>query len=262
MTRIVHLTDLHFGAEDPAVVEALSTDIATDPPDLVAVSGDLTQGARLTEFRAARAFLDRLPAPWLAVPGNHDITPYHLVERFFDPYRRWREEIAPMTEPSWQDGQVAVLGLNTARRMRLHWDWSLGRIGDTRLRALLERARAVPDTMAVVVLAHHPLMPPETAPDTPVAKGARRALAAFAQQGVKLVLSGHLHRGYSRLAAPNNGPPLILQGSTSTSVRLRGEPNAYNRITFEDGRFSVVTRVWLEGRWTMRAPEQAETTAS
>lgn len=141
-------------------------------------------------------------------------------------------------------------------------DWLLGRISDTRLAALLERARAVPDTMAVVVVAHHPLMPPETAPDTPVAKGAQRAVAAFAQQGVKLVLSGHLHQGYSRLAAPNDGPPLILQGSTATSVRLRGEPNAYNRITFDDGRFSVVTRVWLEGRWTVRVPERAETTAS
>ena len=126
--RIAHVTDLHFGADDPAVVAALLAELNADPPDLVAISGDLTQGARLSEFHRARAFMDALTAPTLAVPGNHDISPYNLVERFTDPYRRWRNTISPETAPQWRKANVAVLGLNSARRMGFTWDWSKGRL--------------------------------------------------------------------------------------------------------------------------------------
>lgn len=251
MTRIAHITDLHFGAEDPAVVDALAAEIAADQPDLVAISGDLTLGARPAEFRAARAFVARLNAPTLAVPGNHDITPYRLLERFSDPYARWRAEIAAETEPSWHDDRVVVVGLNTARRIGLHWDWSRGRVTQVRLRRLLDRFAAAPPGLVRVVVAHHPLLPPEAAPNTPVAGGAGRALAALGAAGVSLVLAGHLHRGYARLASPAPDSPLVVQGSTATSIRLRGEPNAYNRVTIgADRRVGVEIRVWRDGAWT------------
>ena len=250
MTRIAHITDLHFGAEDPAVVTALAAELAADRPDLVAISGDLTLGARREEFRAARAFIDALPVPALAVPGNHDITPYRLIERFTDPYARWRQEVAADTEPSWQNDRVMVVGLNTARRLGLHWDWSRGRVTSRRLQKLLDRLAAAPPGLARVVVAHHPLLPPEAMPGTPVAGGARRALAALATAGVRLVLAGHLHRGYARLASPAPNAPLILQGSTATSTRLRGEPNAYNRVTLADnGDPTVEVRIWNGHAW-------------
>ncbi len=252
MTRIAHLTDLHFGAEDPAVVAALLAELNADPPDLVAISGDLTQAARRREFAAARDFIDQLRAPVLAVPGNHDITPYDLWQRFSDPYARWRAAIGPDTEPAWQDGEVAVLGLNTARRIGLHWDWSHGRVTRSRLRRLVAKLAALPSGLARVVVAHHPLLPPEAAPRTRVVGGADAALAAFAEHRVVLVLAGHLHRGYARLATSAGGP-LILQGATATSVRLRGEPNAYNRITLAaDGRATVRVRAWTGAAWMTR----------
>ncbi len=259
MTRIAHLTDLHFGAEDQAVAAALAAEIKADKPDLVAISGDLTMGARAGEFAAARRFMDSLGVPTLAVPGNHDITPYRLLERFTDPYARWRRLVSPETEPRWHDEEVAVIGLNTARRMGLNWDWSRGRVTGVRLARVLERIAALPPGLARVVVAHHPLVPPEAAPHTPVVGGAARAIAAFASHGVALVLAGHLHRGYARLAAPGGGRPLILQGSTATSVRLRGEPNAYNRIQIgRDGAADVEVRIWDGARWTTRpTPEPA-----
>lgn len=249
MTRIAHITDLHFGAEDPAVVAALSAELNADRPDLVAVSGDLTQSAHIAEFEAARAFLDGLRSPWLAVPGNHDIPPYDLVERFTDPYRRWRTLIAAETEPMWRNGEVAVIGLNSARRWGLHWDWSRGRVTRKRLRRLLARLDAAPPGLVRVVMTHHPLLPPEAAPLLPVAGRAAAALAALARHRVALVLGGHLHRGYARVAS---GGPLVLQGSTATSVRLRGEPNAYNRISFEEGVPVVEVRTWHDGAWQTR----------
>ncbi|MBV9811672.1 MAG: metallophosphoesterase [Acetobacteraceae bacterium] len=254
MTRIAHLTDLHFGAEDPPVVAGLLAELNADPPDLIAISGDLTMGARRREFGAARAFLDALVAPWLAVPGNHDISPYRLWQRFTDPYRRWRQFVGPRTEPDWRDDTVAVFGLNTAHRAGWHWDWSRGSVTRTRLHSLLARMRATPPALARVVVAHHPLLPPLDAPGTPVAGGATAALRALGDAGVNLVLAGHLHRGYARLAFPEEVSPLILQGATATSVRLRGEPNAYNRVAIgADRRVAVETRIWNGSGWTTRA---------
>ena len=263
MTRIAHLTDLHFGADDPAVVAALIQELNADRPDLVAISGDLTQGGRHAEFRAARAFMDALHAPTLAVPGNHDITPYNLIERFADPYARWRQAIGAETEPAWHDREVAVLGLNTARRFGLNWDWSRGRVTHVRLRRLIGRLEAVPAGLARIVVAHHPLLPPEQAPQTTVAGGAAQALAAMSEAGVVLVLAGHLHRGYARLATASGRPPLVLQGGTATSVRLRGEPNSYHRLEVDgEGCVKVEIRIWNGAAWTARSADLADLSAA
>jgi 3',5'-cyclic AMP phosphodiesterase CpdA len=250
MTRIAHITDLHFGATDPAVVAALADTLNADPPDLLAVSGDLTQGARRSEFRAAVAFLDSIAAPRLVVPGNHDITPYALAERFLDPYRRWRSEVDPQIQPVWHDGTVAVVGLNTARRAGLTLDWSRGRVTGHRLRRALAAFDALPANRVRIVVAHHPLLPPEQEPDGIVVGGARRALAAFAAHEVRLILSGHLHRSYSRLASPDADGPLVLQGGSATSTRLRGDSNAFNWITVEaDGPVRIQGMTWRDGAW-------------
>ena len=254
VTSIAHLTDVHFGATDPAVVEGLVADLDAAPPDLVVISGDLTMGARRSEFREARDFMRRLPAPTLAVPGNHDITPYRLLERFVAPYARWHQEIAADTEPVWTNERVAVVGLNTARRAGPNLDWSRGRVTTLRLKRLLAKLDTLPPRLVRIVVAHHPLLPPpgETSPQ--VAGGAQRTLAAFAAHGVRLVLAGHLHRSYSRLSAPEGPAPLILQGGSATSVRLRGEANAYNRIVVADDRSAAIEgRVWDGAGWVVAA---------
>jgi 3',5'-cyclic AMP phosphodiesterase CpdA len=249
-TRIAHLTDVHFGATNPKVVEGLLRDLAECPPGLVVISGDLTMGARRSEFRAARAFMESLGAPVLAVPGNHDITPYHLAERFLFPYARWREEISPETEPVWMDRRVAVLGLNTARRMSPHLDWSRGRVTGFRLNGLVAKLDAIPRGLVRIVVTHHPLLPPVGEALRQIAGNATRALRVFAAHDVRLVLSGHLHRSYVRLGAPDGRPPLVLQGGSATSVRLRGEPNAYNRVSVgADGGIRVEGRMWDCTRW-------------
>jgi len=255
VTRIAHLTDIHFGATDPAVVAGLIRELNDNPPDLVAISGDLTMGARRWEFRAARNFIESLPAFCLAVPGNHDITPYHLIERMVLPYARWRDEIAEDTEPVWQDSRVAVLGLNTARRMAPHLDWSRGRVSGFRLARLVARLEALPKNLTRIVVAHHPLLPPEGEISRQIAGNATRALEVFAAQNVRLVLSGHLHRSYARLSAPSlvsgGASPLILQGGSATSIRLRGEPNAYNQITIgARGDLHIKGRIWSGTAWT------------
>jgi hypothetical protein len=168
---------------DPAVVEALAAELNADPPDLVAVSGDLTMRARSREFRAARAFLDGLRAPVLAVPGNHDITSYWLHERFLDP-------LGPLA-PLHRRGARAGLGRRRDRgggrqhrvpRRRLpRLVAGPGRAGPAAARG--GAAAGAAGGLFRVVVAHHPFLPPESAPDTRLVGRAEAALAAFAAQG-------------------------------------------------------------------------------
>lgn len=255
MTVIAHLSDLHFGAEDPPVVAALAEDVARARPDLVAVSGDLTQRARHREFNAAAQFLRALPAPVLAVPGNHDLTPHDILERFADPWGRWRCHVGPETEPAWMDGQVAVVGLNTARRGGFYFNWARGRVGQERLARLEARLAAVPAGRFRIVVAHHPFVAPALHPTARLVGGAGPALAAFARHGVGMVLTGHLHLPdiASARELPGGVRLLLVQAATSTSHRLRGAPNAWHRITVEGGVPRVDSRSW-DGRAWVDAP--------
>jgi 3',5'-cyclic AMP phosphodiesterase CpdA len=256
--RLAHLSDLHFGRTDQAVVDGLAEALRAERPDLIVISGDFTQRARRSEFAAAKAFVDQLEAPVFAVPGNHDIPAYQLLQRFLDPYARYRQWIGPELEPVWRDDHLGIVGVNTARRAALELNWSHGRVGRGQLRRTVERLEALPRDLFRIVVAHHPFMPPPDLPATRLVARAEQALAAFAKAGVGLVLSGHLHLTYSRRpvlesavaqdgfagTGGDGGGPLVVQAASATSTRLRGEPNAYNWITIAEGRVTVEVRAW------------------
>src|SRR5438445_2755469 len=140
MPVIAHISDLHFGTEDPAVAEGLLADLATQQPALVVNSGDLTQRARAGQFRAARAFLDRIPFPQLTVPGNHDIPFYDVARRFLSPLSRYRRYITPDLAPRFESEQFVVLGVNTARSAT----WKNGRISLEQIEEIRGELYALP----------------------------------------------------------------------------------------------------------------------
>lgn len=227
MTRIALLADLHFGAHDPLLVAALEEDLEAMAPDAVAVAGDLTYRARPEEFAAAAAFLARLGRPVVAVPGNHDIPNLRLFDRFLDPFRAWRAAMGADTEPGWGNAEVALLGLNTVRRMSLKRDWSAGRVSPGQLLRLGLRAAAWPGRLLFVV-AHHPFEHPPGEEARGRLGRAPLALRAFAQLGISAVLTGHLHRP-TVMAAP--GTPMLVITGTAVSWRLRaGVQNAWSLI--------------------------------
>ena len=270
--RIVHLSDLHFGYHDPALAAGLAADIARQQPTLVVVSGDFTQRGTAREFAQARAFLDALPAPLFAVPGNHDMPMFNLWRRFTDPYRLYRRYIDDELEPFLEVDGIAIAGLKTSRRARAGLNWAHGSINRQQLKRLAQRFAGAPDSALRVVVAHHPLMGPE-APETEMrlVRRASTALRAFSGMGVRLVLSGHFHLSYVREHVPGEirhgtppgprlaavAPILVAQASTTISTRLRGHPNGYNLVDIAGDDIAITVRDWTGERWTTREEASA-----
>jgi 3',5'-cyclic AMP phosphodiesterase CpdA len=225
---IAHLSDLHFGREDPRAVEALAADLAALAPTLVAVSGDLTQRARRAEFAAARAFLARIAAPRLVVPGNHDVPLFDVARRFLSPLGRFRRYVSAELAPVYEDDELLVLGLTTARSLT----WKGGRVSHAQMEALREAfCRGAPGRLHVLV-AHHPFSPPEGRPRQAIVGRAAAALSALATCGLDLVLTGHLHREFAGDLAGHTlaRSVLALHAGSAVSRRLRGEANSFNLV--------------------------------
>lgn len=236
MARIAHLSDIHFGAHDPAIVAATEDWLNTKKPDLVIISGDLTQRAKVEQFREAGEYLNRLRNagfPVLVVPGNHDVPLYDVFRRFATPLDRYRRYISDDLCPWFENDDVAVLGINTARSLTI----KDGRINRDQIAMLQEKFAAVPPTKTRILVTHHPLyaMPIGEGGELSEAVGRHRdAAEAVAKAGVHIALAGHFHRTYAEAAdrmVEQEGSVLVMQAGTATSTRLRNaELQSFNWI--------------------------------
>jgi len=248
MPRLIHLSDLHFGAHDPRLVEAVEARIAEEKPDLVVISGDFTQRARTEQFKEACRFLERLRDAGhevLGVPGNHDVPLYDVLRRFLSPLTRYQRFIDDSLCPYQEIDGAVVLGINTARSLT----FKDGRISHEQMdfiRATFGRARDVPR----ILVTHHPLfaLPVGDTGERGKAIGRHElALDAIADAGVDLLLAGHNHRASTHSArdlATRSGPALVIQAGTATSTRLRDEEQSFNRIDIAGGRVTLTVQRW------------------
>jgi 3',5'-cyclic AMP phosphodiesterase CpdA len=246
---ILHGSDLQIGKPfRPACAEAFLSAARELRPDLVVVSGDLTQRAKAREYQAARAFLDRLAdLPLVVTPGNHDVPLYRFWERLAAPYRNWRRYVSPELDSVTRLPGATVVALNTSAPWRT--------IISGRLRASqIDFARRAFENLAEgdarIIVAHHHFVPATGGEGGSVLPQARDALRAMESMGVDLVLGGHVHVTHlstSREVVPGDGPgiPLLACGTT-TSSRGRGQEtlrNSYNVVRIDAGVIEVVPHV-------------------
>ena len=274
MARLVHLSDLHFGAHDERLVEAVDWHVDHLKPDLVVISGDFTQRARTEQFREACEFLDGLRERGhevLGVPGNHDVPLYDVLRRFLSPLARYRRFIDDSLCPFIELPGVAVLGVNTARSLT----FKDGRVNREQVAFIRDTFARTPSEIFRVLVTHHPLFELRVGNElTPAIGRQELALDAVEESGVDLVLAGHNHHASSQDASDlvtRAGGVLVVQAGTATSTRLREQEQSFNTIDIGEQSVTVTVHAWKnddfhandaqryawqDGRWTSK--QQAE----
>lgn len=248
MIRIAHLSDLHFGAHDPALIAPLIDAVTRTSPDLTVISGDFAQRGTVSQWRQAEAFVTSLPGPLLSIPGNHDIPHYNPLLRAFAPYARFRRATGGPDEPVWRNPRAVVAGLNTADR----WQWMRGKVSAPHIEGLGRAFEGAGNRHRIAVM-HHPLEHAAVTVD-PLMRGAHDLMQALPGMGVRVVLSGHIH--VSHIAPFRDDPGILfVQNGTSLSTRRRGEANVF--LLLELGGQSLrVTRHYATPRgFVAAAPE-------
>lgn len=227
MSVLLQISDPHFGTEQPLVAEALVALAKQQRPDLLVLSGDITQRARPAQFRAARAFMDRLGALLLAVPGNHDIPLFDLWARLHNPYAAHVAAFGADLEPMHVSPDLMVVGVNTTRPWR-HKHGQVSAQQVERVARILANAEA---TQLRVVVVHQPIAVKRPQDATNLLRGHAAALQHWAAAGADIVMGGHIHLPYV-MALPNLARPMwAVQAGTAVSSRVRrGVPNSVNLL--------------------------------
>ena len=261
MARLIHLSDLHFGAHDPAIVDAVEQQVNEADPDLVVISGDLTQRAKTEQFQQACRFLERLRDSGhdvLAVPGNHDVPLYDVLRRFLSPLTRYMRFVDDTLCPLYELPGATVLGINTARSFTFK-DGRISREQMEFIRKTFERT----DPQAIrILVTHHPLFALPVGEE--VARAVVRselALDAIGEAGVDILLAGHNHQASTHSAkdlVTRAGPALVIQAGTATSTRVREQPQSFNRIETGENSATVTVFTWRGGEFAAEDTQRFE----
>lgn len=239
MRTIAHLSDIHFGAVDTAIVEPLADTVNSLFPDVLAVSGDLTQRASAEQFIEARKFLDRLPRPQIVVPGNHDIPLYNVYRRFVQPLAKYRTYVTKDLQPFFADEEIAIVGVNTARSLTIKG----GRINKEQIAWVRSRFCSLGGSVIKIIVTHHPFDLPEGSSESEIVGRSTVAMKMMAECGADIFLAGHLHKSHTGHTATRYKIPghsaVMVQAGTAASTRSRGEFNSFNLIRIDGVKITV-----------------------
>ena len=246
--RILHLTDVHFGGEDPAPTEAAIAFAVDYRPALVVFSGDLTLNGLPREFEAGCAWLNRLPRPRTHTPGNHDTPYWNLLLRAFTPFARYRRWVGDPWGDAFDGEGFSVRVINSSRGGQPRPDWSKGAI---KLESCERAARELREVCPVglrIVSCHHPLVEAAGAPVTGGVHRGAQAAALLAQGGVDLILTGHVHNPFA-VPLPTGDHLTYAVGAGTLSVRTRGTRPGFNTVEWDADTITVTAQGWAGERF-------------
>lgn len=253
MPEILHISDLHFGSPFlPDRAEAVLELTRRHAPDVVVVSGDFTQRAKPRQFALAREYLNRFEVPVVVTPGNHDVPLYRIFERLLAPYGNYHRYVGEALDSVHRIPGLTLVCLNSSYPLAI----TNGRLSRKQLEFAGQHFADSPGSGLRVVVTHHHLAPPPDFDGGQVMPRARRAIQAFTEMGVDLILAGHMHRSYigdSLDFLPGGAREtgiVIVQCGTTTSARGRGRErmkNSLNLIRTEDHAVRITHFLWRDG---------------
>ena len=235
MTSLLQISDPHFGTVRPAVMEALVALAGQQRPDVLVLSGDITQRARVSQFSQARAFCDRLAIPhMLAIPGNHDISLFNPYQRFFTPYARYLRAFGPALEPSLSTPMLNISCVKTTRR----WRHTNGEVSSAQIKRVVAELERSDSAQLRIVVVHQPVHVTRAKDAHDRLRGCEPAIHAWAKAGADILMGGHIHLPYScdlSSRLPGIARRLwCVQAGTALSSRVReGIPNSVNLLRFD-----------------------------
>nr|WP_295373260.1 metallophosphoesterase [uncultured Sphingosinicella sp.] len=256
MTRLFHVSDLHFGREDKQAVAWFAETVRAEMPDAVICTGDLTMRARSEEFEAAGRYLEALPVPVTVEPGNHDLPYFNPLARFFHPYSRYGR-VERLIERPLDLKHVTVVPLKTTARFQWRRNWSWGVVSRSGLTRALQLLREAPADHVKIVACHHPLLDKEGLESQGKTLRGREGLQALAEAGAHAVLSGHVHDPFD-IEHVIAGKTIRKIGAGTLSERTRSTPPSFNELRVENGVLHVELRTLGDAPpLAVRSPEVA-----
>lgn len=254
MRRVVQISDLHFGNNDPLLLAPLRKAIEQIGPDVLVISGDFVEHASVQEFSAARDFIRTLPVPQIAVPGNHDLPFYNLISRAKVGLSLYKQFITPDLLPRFEDDEICIFGANTSRL----WPIRGGSLSRMQLEQLVTEFAAVPDDRVRLLVTHHPFDLPDSQGHRLIVGHAKRSINRLAPL-VDILMAGHIHLSSTGSTATHyktaGHAMTFVQAGTAVSNRDKGETNSFNSLLLrgsKEGGKSVVVDRWT---WRKEATE-------
>ena len=245
--RLLHLSDIHFGAENRDAVAA-AVDFARGAPfDLMIVSGDITQTGSVDQFTVAAEWLAAFPGPRLCTPGNHDTPWMGLIDRVVRPFDDYGKAIGPHAAGDFSVAGVSVRSVNTARGWQLRLNWSKGEISRPQTRRAIEAFERDPPDDIRVLVCHHPLVEAVGEPMTARVRGGTSAARRLTDAGIDIVLSGHTHAPFCQ-SYPFGDRLTHAVGAGTLSMRERGVPASFNVVDIDANELRVRVMAWNYGR--------------
>jgi 3',5'-cyclic AMP phosphodiesterase CpdA len=261
--RILQFSDVHFGREHASACAAAIDYAHATPSDLILITGDVTQKGLPHEFAAAGEWIRSMPEPTFVIVGNHDVPYFSLTARLFRPWRAFEKAIGhPAHDHQFLSEKLMVRGVVTARGWQARPNWSKGVIDLDQTRKAAEALRQAPAGALRVLACHHPLVEMIGTPMTGDVKRGEAAALIFAEAGVDLITTGHVHVPFA-LPVNLGDHCSYAVGCGTLSDRERGAPPSFNQIDWDAHEIVVTAIAWDGERFSpgqvWRLPRRQDT---
>ena len=233
--KIVHISDLHFGMHREEIIEPFLDELQLIQPDVVLISGDVTQRAVKEQYFLFNQFVERLPGIVLIVPGNHDVPlyPSQFFIRMYSPFKYYNRYVNTNLEAQFTNDKVRILGVNSVNPYRV----KKGRLS-TETMNKIKNYFAPPFSGLNILFFHH---------NFDRLEGAHKPLTNYQElieylktSSINIVCAGHSHYANVNIIAKNNSEHCVfLHAGSLLCARTKDGANSYYLIDYADSSCTI-----------------------